>query len=137
MSVIAPDMEQWLCDHLRTRIRDVPGIQIDNRKPDDYHGAYPLVTIRDDSGPGDGLAQFDRSIGVNVYGWTRTHDQPCKALARRIQSILMDDSITSAEASPIIAVDASQSNGPYEVAENAPTAHYYLIIAYSVIGEIQ
>lgn len=94
----------------------------------------PSATTAD---PGDGLAQFDRSIGVNIYGWTRAHDKPCKDLARRIQALLMDDAIASAENSPVIAVDHSQCNGPYVVPENEPTAHYYLIIAYSVIGEIQ
>lgn len=137
MTVLSPDIEQWLCDYLRNRINDVDYLQFDNRKPEDYQGEYPLVTIRDDSGAGDGLAQFDRSIGVNIYGWTRTRDQPCKNLARRIQSILTDDSIISAEKSPIIAVDHSQCNGPYVIPENESTAHYYLIIAYSVIGEIQ
>lgn len=137
MSVISPDIEQWLCDYLRDRVYDVEGLQFDNRKPEAYRGDYPLVTIRDDSGSGDGLAQFDRSIGVNIYGWTRAHDKPCKDLARRIQALLMDDAIASAENSPVIAVGHSQCNGPYVVPENEPTAHYYLIIAYSVIGEIQ
>ena len=123
MSVISPDIEQWLCDYLRDRVYDVEGLQFDNRKPEAYRGDYPLVTIRDDSGSGDGLAQFDRSIGVNIYGWTRAHDKPCKDLARRIQALLMDDAIASAENSPVIAVDHSQCNGPYVVPENEPTAH--------------
>lgn len=101
MSVISPDIEQWLCDYLRDRVYDVEGLQFDNRKPEAYRGDYPLVTIRDDSGSGDGLAQFDRSIGVNIYGWTRAHDKPCKDLARRIQALLMDDAIASAENSPV------------------------------------
>lgn len=50
MSVISPDIEQWLCDYLRDRVYDVEGLQFDNRKPEAYRGDYPLVTIRDDSG---------------------------------------------------------------------------------------
>ena len=69
--ILPPDMEAFLCDYLRTHITDVDGLQVGSKKPPDYQGAYPLVTVRDDGGNADGLGHFDRSIGVNVYGWSR------------------------------------------------------------------
>lgn len=50
----------------------------------------PLVTVRDDGGNADGLGNFDRSIGVNVYGWSRQAEKPCKDLARRVYAALTE-----------------------------------------------
>ena len=69
--ILPPDIEAFLCDYLRAHITDVDGLQVGSKKPPDYQGAYPLVTVRDDGGNADGLGHFDRSIGVNVYGWSR------------------------------------------------------------------
>ena len=82
--ILPPDMEAFLCTYLRDHITDVDGLQVGSKKPPDYQGAYPLVTVRDDGGNADGLGNFDRSIGVNVYGWSRQAEKPCKDLARRV-----------------------------------------------------
>ena len=114
--ILPPDMEAFLCDYLRTHITDVDGLQVGSKKPPDYQGAYPLVTVRDDGGNADGLGHFDRSIGVNA---TLT-EHPAIALAKD---------------SPVISVDDSACNGPYPVSDDSDTAHYYLIVEYSTVGE--
>mgnify|MGYP000208251223 CR=1 FL=1 len=88
--ILPPDIEAFLCDYLRTHITDVDGLQVGSKKPPDYQGAYPLVTVRDDGGNADGLGHFDRSIGVNVYGWSRQAEKPCKDLARRVYAALTE-----------------------------------------------
>lgn len=99
-------------------------------------GAYPLVTVRDDGGNADGLGHFDRSIGVNVYGWSRQAEKPCKDLARRVYAALTEHpAIALAKDSPVISVDDSACNGPYPVSDDSDTAHYYLIVEYSTVGE--
>ena len=118
--ILPPDMEAFLCTYLRDHITDVDGLQVGSKKPPDYQGAYPLVTVRDDGGNADGLGNFDRSIGVNVYGWSRQAEKPCKDLAND---------------SPVIGVDDSACNGPYPVSDDSDTAHYYLIVEYSTVGE--
>ena len=134
--VLPPDMEAFLCDYLRDHITDVDGLQVGSKKPHDYQGAYPLVTVRDDGGDADGLGQFDRTIGVNVYGWSRQDEKPCKTLARRVYAVLTEHpAIALAEHSPITAVDDQQCNGPYPVSDDSDTAHYYLIVEDSTIGE--
>lgn len=134
--ILPPDMEAFLCDYLRSHITDVDGLQVGSKKPPDYQGAYPLVTVRDDGGNADGLGHFDRSIGVNVYGWSRQAEKPCKDLARRVYATLTEHpAIALAKGSPIISVDDSACNGPYPVSDDSDTAHYYLIVEYSTIGE--
>ena len=111
--ILPPDMEAFLCDYLRTHITDVDGLQVGSKKPPDYQGAYPLVTVRDDGGNADGLGHFDRSIGVNVYGWSRQDEKPCKTLARRVYATLTEHpAIALAKDSPVISVDDSACNGP-------------------------
>ena len=46
--ILPPDIEAFLCDYLRAHITDVDGLQVGSKKPPDYQGAYPLVTVRDD-----------------------------------------------------------------------------------------
>ncbi|TPF87445.1 hypothetical protein BW13_00925 [Bifidobacterium sp. UTCIF-37] len=135
--VLPPDLELWLCQYLRSKLTDVPGVQVGNKRPDPVilPDTVPLVTIRDDGGYRDDFAAFDRSIGVNVYGWSRSNDKPCKDLARRVFGLLADPDIATVPGSPIINVDGSSCNGPYPVTEDEQYAHYYLIIAYTVIGE--
>ena len=43
--------------------------------------------------------------------------------------------IALAKGSPVISVDDSSCNGPYPVSDDSDTAHYYLIVEYSTIGE--
>ena len=106
--ILPPDIEAFLCDYLRTHITDVDGLQVGSKKPPDYQGAYPLVTVRDDGGNADGLGHFDRSIGVNVYGWSRQAEKPCKDLARRVYAALTEHpAIALAKDSPVISVDDS------------------------------
>lgn len=134
--VLPPDLELWLCDYLRSQVTDVPGLQVGNKRHDaEMPDIRPLITVRDDGGPRDDFAAFTRSVGVNVFGWTRSNDKPCKDLARRVFALLADDMIATVPGSPVIAVDGSSCNGPYPVTEDGPYAHYYLIIAYTVIGE--
>ena len=84
----------------------------------------------------DGLGHFDRSIGVNVYGWSRQAEKPCKTLARRVYAALTEHpAIALAKGSPIVSVDDSSCNGPYPVSDDSDTAHYYLIVEYSTVGE--
>ena len=56
--ILPPDMEAFLCDYLRTHITDVDGLQVGSKKPPDYQGAYPLVTVRDDGGNADGPSRL-------------------------------------------------------------------------------
>lgn len=136
-AILPPDLELWLCGYLRPLLADVPDVQVGHRKPDDYDGcSYPLVTIRDDGGAPDGIAAFDRSLGVNVYGWSRSNDQRCGNLARRVLALLTDHAtLARAPGSPIIGVDPSGCNGPYPVSEDSDTGHHYLTVAYTVIGQ--
>ncbi|NEG56133.1 hypothetical protein [Bifidobacterium platyrrhinorum] len=134
--VVPPDLEQWLCDYLRARLPDVPGLKVKNKTPPDYVGAYPLVTIRDDGGDRDEFLEYTRSIGVNVLGWNQARDKPCKDLARRVSALLTDETaLQSASGSPVIAVDYGSCNGPYAVTEEAEYAHYYLIVGLMAAGE--
>lgn len=134
--ILPPDMEEFLCQYLRSHITGITGLQVGSKKPPDYQGQYPLITIRDDGGGADGLGQYDRTIGVNIYGWSRQDEKPCKDLARLVYATLTEQpAIALAEGSPIISVDDSACNGPYPVSDDSDTANYYLIVEYSAIGE--
>lgn len=134
--VIPPDLESWLCDWLRASITDIPGLQVGNKRPTDYDGSYPLVTVRDDGGNQSDRVSFDRSVGIRVMGWTRSRDKPCRTLARRVYAILTDPAIALAAGSPIVSVDESGCNGPYSVSDELDVALYYLTVEYSAVGEI-
>lgn len=45
--VTPPDIELWLCEWLRSNIKDVTGLQVGNREPEDYRGEHPLIVVRD------------------------------------------------------------------------------------------
>lgn len=135
--VTPPDIELWLCEWLRSNIKDVSGLQVGNREPEDYRGEYPLIVVRDDGGGQSDRVVFDRSVGVTVRGWTRSNSKPCADLARRVYALLTaDPEILQgfAEGSPILAIDESGCNGPYPVSEDANVARYYLTAEYSVSG---
>lgn len=136
-AVMPPDLELWACDWIRDHIRDVPGLTVGNRIPDAYDGSHPLVSVRDDGGGQSERILFDRSLGVNVLGWTRSDNGPCKDLARRIYALLTDpDDITRPVGSPIVAVVEDGCNGPYPVTDDLDVAHYYLTVEYSAVGAI-
>ena len=135
--VTPPDIELWLCEWLRSSIKDVSGLQVGNREPEDYRGEYPLIVVRDDGGGQSDRVVFDRSVGVTVRGWTRSNSKPCADLARRVYALLTaDPEILQgfAEGSPILAIDESGCNGPYPVSEDANVARYSLTAEYSVSG---
>ena len=115
-SVIPPDLELFLTGWLRSNITDVAGLQVGNRIPDDYDGSYPLVVVRDDGGTQSAdRVTFDRSIGVNVLGWTRNDTKPCRDLAARVYGVLTGEPgilIGFAEGSRICAVVSDGCNGP-------------------------
>ena len=135
--VTPPDIELWLCEWIRSNIKDVSGLQVGNREPEDYRGEYPLIVVRDDGGGQSDRVVFDRSVGVTVRGWTRSNSKPCADLARRVYALLTaDPEILQgfAEGSPILAIDESGCNGPYPVGEDMNVARYYLTAEYSVSG---
>lgn len=135
MNIIPPDVEPWLCEYIREHIQDVPGLQAGRRKPDRYDGSFPLVTVRDDGGGGDGIAAYALSVGVNVYGGTRGNPKPCKDLARRVFALLTSPDVLSTEGSPFMDVDAADCMTPYGLSDDPGTAHYYMIVSYTAIGE--
>lgn len=135
--VLPPDLEHWLCDHLRAEITDVPGLQVGSKRPETYGGSHPLIVIRDDGGSQTDRLAFDRSVGVTVTGWTRGNNAPCRQLARRVYAILTDDTIGLTPDSPIAAVDESGCNGPYPVTDDMDVARYYLTVEYLAVGEPQ
>lgn len=135
--VTPPDIELWLCEWLRSNIKDVPGLQVGNREPENYRGEYPLIVVRDDGGGQSDRVIFDRSVGVTIRGWTRSNSKPCADLARRVYALLTaDPEILQgfAEGSPILAIDESGCNGPYSVSEDVNVARYCLTAEYSVSG---
>lgn len=138
MSMITPpELETWLCEWLRSRITDVPGLQTDVREPDDYDGSYPLIVVRDDGGAQSNRILFDRSVGVTVRGWTRGNPKPCDALARRVYAHLTADPDIlqgHADGSPILAIVEDGCNGPYPVTEDADIARYYMTVEYVASG---
>ncbi|WP_140555388.1 hypothetical protein [Bifidobacterium sp. UTCIF-39] len=135
--IIPPDVEQWLCNHLRTQITDIPRLQIGNREPPDYDGTHPLIVIRDIPGPRTAIIAYDWAIGVTIRGWARDNPKPCKDLARRVLAILTDDpAIITAPNSPIAAIN--HTSGPTPPAgDTSPAARYYLTVDYTIAGEIQ
>lgn len=135
-TVLPPDLETWLCAHLRSRLSDVPGLQVGNKRPNDYRGTYPLIVVRDDGGSQTDRVAFDRSVGVTLTGWSRSNDKPCKDLARHVYAILTDDSIPLADGSPIVSVTEQGCNGPYPVTDDLNVACYYLTVEYSAVGEL-
>lgn len=137
-SVIPPDLELFLTGWLRSNITDIPGLQVGNRIPDGYDGSYPLVVVRDDGGTQSAnRVTFDRSIGVNVLGWTRNDTKPCRDLAARVYGVLTGEPgilIGFAEGSRICAVVSDGCNGPYPVGEDAAWCRYYMTVEYSTAG---
>lgn len=137
-SVIPPDLELFLTGWLRSNITDVAGLQVGNRIPDGYDGSYPLVVVRDDGGTQSAdRVTFDRSIGVNVLGWTRNDTKPCRDLAARVYGLLTGEPgilIGFAEGSRICAVVSDGCNGPYPVCEDAAWCRYYMTVEYSTAG---
>lgn len=137
-SVIPPDLELFLTGWLRSNITDIPGLQVGNRIPDGYDGSYPLVVVRDDGGTQSAnRVTFDRSIGVNVLGWTRNDTKPCRDLAARVYGVLTGEPgilIGFAEGSRICAVVPDGCNGPYPVGEDTAWCHYYMTAEYSTAG---
>ena len=135
--ILPPDMEAFLCDYLRTHITDVDGLQVGSKKPPDYQGAYPLVTVRDDGGNADGLGHFDRSIGVNVYGWSRQDEKAVQRLSpvastRRSPNIRPSPSPRARQSFPWMIPRATA----HTRCPTIPTpSHYYLIVEYSTVGE--
>ena len=135
-AVMPPDLELWLCPYLRSLLDDVDGVRVAARMPEDYDGAYPLVTIRDDGGGRDDFLRYDRSVAVNVTGWTRSRDRPCKDLARRVMALMTDEPVLqTASGSPVLAVDFDSCNGPYAITDDPPYAHYYMTVGLIVAGE--
>ena len=137
--VTPPDIELWLCEYLRSNIKDVAGLQVGNREPEDYRGERPLIVVRDDGGGQSNRIIFDRSVGVTIRGWTRSNSKPCADLARRVYALLTaDPEILQgfAEGSPILAIDEFGCNGPYPVTEDADIARYYMTVEYVAAGDI-
>lgn len=135
--VLPPDLESFLCAHLRAHLTDVPGLQAGDKRPQDYTGTFPLVVVRDDGGSQAERVMFDRSLGVTVTAGTRSNNGPAKRLARRVYALLTDPSIVSVPGSPICAVVEDGCNGPYPVSEELDVACYYLAVEYSAVGDIQ
>jgi hypothetical protein len=136
MIVTPPDMETWLCSHIRTIAPAIPGLQVDSTVPDGYRGEYPLIRVRDDSGAKTSAVTFDRSIGVSVYTGSKQDAKPGMDLARTLMARLMDaDAISTAPGSPIAAVEQDGCNGPYSATDSQDTAVSYFTLEYSVVGD--
>lgn len=132
--LIQPDCELWTCTYLRSLIHDVPGLQVDNRIPDDYDGSHPLIVVNDIPGAADQQVGWDWTLGVTVLGWTRRNSKPCKDLARRVHAILTaDPDIALADGSPFCTPISSA--GPTPVGDKSDTCRYYMTIDYLVRGE--
>lgn len=135
---IPPDLELFLCGWLKERLTDVDGLQVGNRPPESYRGQHPLIVIRDDGGAMLGLGRFDRSVGVTVYGWTRSNSQPCMDLARRVMGLLTDQQLISplgTPGSPVESVTEDGCNGPYATTDDLDTAAVYMTVEYTVTGQ--
>lgn len=135
--VTAPDLELWLTSYVRS-VLAAEGVsaQVSNKEPASLYLplSKPLVVIRDDSGPRLSVVSFDRSIGVSVLAGTKTNDQPANDLARLAMAILMDESIISAEGSPVAAITWDGCNGPYAVIEELDVARRYGTVEFVVVG---
>lgn len=136
--ITPPDVSLWLCDYLRRQLTGLDGLQVGIRVPDGYKGTHPLIVIRDDGGAILGLGQFDRSVGVTVYGWTRSNSQPCMDLARRVMGLLTDQQLISplgTDGSPVESVTEDGCNGPYATTDDRDTAAVYMTVEYTVTGQ--
>lgn len=135
--VTAPDLEMWLCGHLRAELAAAgESVQVSNHEPGELKLPLkkPLVVIRDDSGARMSQVTFERSVGVSVLHGTTLNGQPANDLARLVVAILTDDAIVEASGSPIAAVDYDGCNGPYAVAENLDVARRYATVGYIIVG---
>jgi len=137
-TVVPPDLELFLTGWLRSNITDVDGLQVGHRTPDGYDGSYPLIVVRDDGGAQSAdRVVFDRSVGVNVCGWTRNNPKDCRDLAARVYGLLTcepDILVGFAEGSSVCAVVPDGCNGPYPVTEDASYCSYYMTVEYSAAG---
>lgn len=137
-SVIPPDLELWVCDYLRGRLKpSLETLRVSNREPDDYDGSYPLIVVRDDGGSQSGRVLFDRSVGVTVRGGSRAASKKCRDLAASVYTLLTDPGICSMEGSPIAGIDWDGCNGPYPVAEDADIARFYMVFGFSAVGTVE
>lgn len=133
--MMPPDLEYFLTGYLRERLSDVKALQVDDKVPSEYRGEYPLVVVRDDSGPQTSIATYDRSLGITVYMGRPQNVKPCRDLARRIYTLLSSRDTITASGSPIAAVVRDGFNGPYTVSDAQEAAAQYLTVAYSAVGE--
>lgn len=92
-----------------------------------------MVTVRDDSGPDDGV-QSRRRQGVNVWAETSVY-------AEKLALFLMAAARTMPDGKPITAVDSL--SGPFEVIDegtdlltvgNATLSHFYFTFRLSARG---
>lgn len=135
--VVAPDLELWLANHLRTVVGDEYGpVQVSNKEPASLKLPLqrPLIVIRDDSGPRLSHVTFDRSLGVSVLAGTKQADKPANDLARLVMAVLMDEEIIHAPESPIASIQWSGCNGPYPVQDALDVARRYLTVQYHIVG---
>lgn len=136
--VVAPDMEMWLVNYLRSHFAQAGlDVQVSNKEPSNLTAplARPLVVVRDDSGVRLSAITFDRSIGVSVLAGTKTNDQPANDLARLTLAVLTDDAIVDAPGSPIAAVEWDGCNGPYPVSDRLDVARRYGTVQYTIVGD--
>lgn len=133
MVVTPPDLELWLCEHLR---RAFPSVETGNKEPESLRLplARPLIVVRDDSGFRLSHVTFDRAVGVSVLAGTRSNDRQANDLARQVAGVLMDDSIALVNDSPIAAVNWDGCCGPYAVVDKMDVARRYLTVEYTVVG---
>ena len=137
-AVLPPDLEAWLCDFLRDRLKSsYSTILVSVREPDDYDGSRPLVVVRDDGGSQSNRVLFDRSIGITVRYGPRGSPGPCRDLAASIYGLLTDPSIARLDGSPIAGIEGDGCNGPYFVAEDSNIARCYLTVEFTAIGDFR
>lgn len=134
MRLQPPDTELFLSSLLRTELKGIQNLQVDNKVPTDYRGEYPIIVLRDDGGEQTSLLTYDRSIGVTLY-WSKPQNiKPVRDLARKVYAILTDDNLADMDG-PIAAINRDGCNGPYTVPDEQRAATQYLTVEYSTVGE--
>lgn len=128
-----PDLELWLTHYLRDTL-DYPDLQIDIRKPEDYSGKYPLLTIRDDGGLQDEFTRFTHDIAINVYAGNKSNPQMCKRIANEAYARLTDfNALYTYPQSPILTVNKEDCTTPHAITSTPNIAHYYFVVALATV----
>lgn len=133
--ITPPDVSEWMVQRLREEFTPAhPTLQVDVRIPDDWHGQYPLIVIRDDGGSQSQAMLFIRQIGVSVYASTADNPKPCRDLAAQVYASLTDTTLLADSTNPVCAINYDDCNGPYAASVSQSAACYYSTIGYTLFS---